>query len=166
MSRRKQYVPQRKVFSTTVQPEEPHEDQQEVAEQQTEQTDQQSACQHAPALEATAEPVVFAAHTGDGLAAFAELLVATKTNLSAEAIEQQQSLLGPHAGPVSHIGARILHSRDQDDADIQPRVLLLSWHLPGQPADVEHKVCQVWRLLFSSCGASMWCMDKLAAPIV
>jgi hypothetical protein len=155
MSRRKQAAPQRRI--TDLSPDDiQHVDHDEEASSDDEwpfqqQKQQQQQARQQQQLYQSPPYVIpsFQCYTSSfqQLHAFAELLVTTKASLTADASEEQHHAsperTAPHDGPVSCIEVQL---KNADGTDLvrtishESEVLQLSWQVPGQPADVRHKV--------------------------
>jgi hypothetical protein len=156
MSRRKQAAPQRRITDLPADDIEQlrHHDEEASSgdegpfQQQQQARQQQQLSRNAP-YDFRQESRSFQCYTSsfEQLHAFGELLVTTKTSLTADASEEQHHAsperTAPHDGPVSCIEVQLTKADGSDvvhTLDVEPHVLQLSWQVPGQPADVRHKV--------------------------
>jgi hypothetical protein len=160
MSRRKQAAPQRRITDAPADHKKQQEfDEEEVSsedewpfKQQQQQQQQQAHQQQQPWRKPYDSYEAYRScqcptSRFEELHAFAELVVATKASLTADAAEEQHHASpeddAPHDGPVSCIDVELKEENGEPAKSgkcYDTKVLQLSWQVPGQPADVRHKV--------------------------
>jgi hypothetical protein len=157
MSRRKQAAPQRKITDVPVRDHKPQDSDGEGTssddevprqkQQQQQQVDERPYPSYPIDRNLHLRNYQCPTSRFEQLHAFAELLVTTKASLTADDSEEQHHAssdpTAPHDGPVSCIDVKFTDDEGEYVrflSNKKTHVLQLSWQVPGQPADVQHKV--------------------------